>query len=320
MAKYRNALPQMSGELFLTEGGIETTLVFHEGLELPHFAAFHLLQSPEGTAALHKCYSAYADIATRFDTGLILEAATWRASQDWGERLGYSAYLLESANRKAVALLEAVRGTYEQAARPIVISGCLGPRADGYRADAKMSVAEAREYHRAQIHTLADTEVDMLCAMTLNYIDEAIGIALAARDAGMPVAISFTVETDGKLPDGSSLREAIEQVDRETDNYPLYYMINCAHPSHFQAVLNQDTDGWLTRIRGIRANASSKSHAELDEATELDSGDPVELATQYAGLKRQLPRLNILGGCCGTDPHHLREIARVCLPLFASGA
>ena len=316
MAKYRNALPQMSGDLFLTDGGIETTLVFHEGVELPHFAAFHLLQSPEGTAVLHKCYSAYAEIATRFDTGLILEAATWRASQDWGERLGYSAYLLESANRKAVALLEAVRGAYEQALKAIVISGCLGPRADGYRPDNKMTVAEAREYHRAQIHTLADTEVDMLCAMTLNYIDEATGIALAAREADMPVAISFTVETDGRLPDGPSLREAIEQVDRETDSYPLYYMINCAHPSHFQPMLSQDPGPWQGRIRGIRANASSKSHAELDQATELDSGDPSALATQYLELKRQLDHLNILGGCCGTDPHHIREIAKVCLPLF----
>lgn len=316
MAKYRNALPQLSGDLFLTDGGIETTLVFHEGVELPHFAAFHLLQDPEGTAILHKCYSAYADIASQFETGLILESATWRASQDWGERLGYSPYLLESANRKAVALLEGVRGSCEHATRPIVISGCLGPRADGYRAEHKMTAPAARDYHRAQIHTLADTEADMLCAMTLNYTDEAIGIAQAAGDADMPLAISFTVETDGKLPDGPSLREAIEQVDQETDSYPLYYMINCAHPTHFQTVLSQEAGAWQNRIRGIRANASSKSHAELDEATELDSGDPAELASQYAELKRQLGQLNILGGCCGTDPHHIREIARVCVPLF----
>lgn len=318
MAKYRNALPQLSGDLFLTDGGIETTLVFHEGIELPHFAAFHLLQHPEGTALLHTCYSAYADIALRFETGLILEAPTWRASRDWGEQLGYSAYMLESANRQAVALLEGVRGAYEHAARPIVISGCLGPRADGYRADNKMTAQEAHDYHRAQIHTLADTQADMLCAMTLNYIDEAIGIANAAREAGMPVAISFTVETDGSLPDGPSLREAIEQVDRETDSYPLYYMINCAHPTHFESVLSQDSGPWLARIHGIRANASDKSHAELDEATELDSGDPAALAAQYAGLKRRLDQLNILGGCCGTDPHHIREIAKACMPLFAS--
>lgn len=316
MAKYRNALPQLSGDLFLTDGGIETTLVFHEGVELPYFAAFHLLQDPEGTALLHKCYSAYADIAIRFDTGLILESPTWRASQDWGERLGYSAYMLESANRKAVALLEGVRGSYEHSARDFVISGCLGPRADGYRAENKMSLQAARNYHRAQIQTLADTEADMLCAMTLNYIEEAIGIALAARDVGMPVAISFTVETDGRLPDGPSLREAIEQVDQETGEYPLYYMINCAHPTHFQAMLSEDPGPWLSRIRGIRANASNKSHAELDEATELDSGDPHELASRYAELKRQLDQLNILGGCCGTDPHHIQEIASACLPLF----
>ncbi|HKS11667.1 MAG TPA: homocysteine S-methyltransferase family protein [Pseudomonas sp.] len=318
MARYRNALPQLGGNLFLTDGGIETTLVFHEGVELPHFAAFHLMHDVEGKALLRKCYSAYADIAKAFKTGLILEAPTWRASADWGQRLGYTPRMLENANRQSVALLEGIRAAYEPEVTPLVISGCLGPREDAYRLGNKMSAQGARHYHSAQVQTFADTEADMLCAMTLNYIDEGTGIALAARDANMPLALSFTVETDGKLPEGPSLREAIEQVDQQTDGYPQYYMINCAHPSHFEAVLSDDAGPWLKRVRGIRANASSKSHAELDEATELDSGDPKALAAQYAGLKRHHDQLNIFGGCCGTDAHHVREIARACAPLFAS--
>lgn len=316
MAKYRNDPPQLSGDLYLTDGGIETTLVFHEGVELPHFAAFHLLHDPQGVALLHKCYSAYAEIAREFKTGLILETPTWRASADWGERLGYTPYLLENANRKAVALLEGVRSAYEQDVEPMIISGCLGPREDGYRLGNRMTTGQARDYHSSQIHTLADTEADMLCAMTLNYVEEAIGIAQAAWDADMPVALSFTVETDGRLPDGSALRDAIEEVDQQTAGYPLYYMINCAHPTHFQSMLSDHGGPWLERIHGIRANASSKSHAELDQASELDSGDPVGLANQYANLKRRFSHLNIFGGCCGTDAHHIREIARACAPLF----
>lgn len=316
MARYRNALPQLSAKLFLTEGGIETTLVFHEGVELPHFAAFHLMHHAEGKALLHKCYSAYADVAKAYKTGLILEAPTWRASAQWGQKLGYTPYMLETANRQSVALLQAIRAAYEPDVEPLVISGCLGPREDAYRLGNKMSVQAARDYHRAQVHTLADTEADMLCAMTLNYIDEGTGIALAARDEHMPLALSFTVETDGRLPEGPSLREAIEQVDRQTDSYPQYYMINCAHPTHFESALSDDAGPWLKRIRGVRANASSKSHAELDEATQLDSGDAKALAAQYAALKNQLDHLNIFGGCCGTDAHHIREIARACTPLF----
>lgn len=315
MIRYRNALPQLAGAMFLTDGGIETTLIFHEGLSLPDFAAFHLLQTAQGAAALRKYFCGYAELARRLGTGLILESATWRANADWGERLGYSGAALAAANRQAIQLLEDVRGDGDTQDSPMVISGCVGPRGDGYVADGAMSARQAQRYHQAQIDTFAGTAADMVCAITMNYVDEAIGIAWAAQQAGLPLAISFTLETDGRLPSGQTLRDALRQVDQETSAYPSYFMINCAHPTHFDQVLKPGTP-WVSRIRGLRANASRMSHAELNEAPALDAGDPGELGREYADLKRRLQHLNVLGGCCGTDHRHIEQIALACLPLF----
>lgn len=308
MARYRHALPQLGRELFLTDGGIETTLMFHEGIALEHFAAFTLLKDPERTAVLRTCYSRYVEVARNAGMRLIIETPTWRASKDWGARLNYTELELERANREAVALIEAIRAADERL--ELIISGCLGPRGDAYAPGERMSVEAARAYHKAQIDILADTEADMLCALTLGYPEEAIGIALAAREAQMPLAIGFTVETDGRLPGGLALCDAIEQVDAQSACYPLYYLINCAHPSHFQALLLADAGPWRARIRGLRANASARSHAELDQASVLDSGDPEVLASQYVELRKQLGHLTIFGGCCGTDHHHIAAMAK----------
>lgn len=315
MTKYRNRLPQLDSSLYLTDGGIETSLIFHEGLELPEFAAFHLLKTSEGKAALDKYFRKYAELAKRFGTGLILESATWRANADWGKRLGYSPESLGKANRRAIALLEEIRNRYETEQTPVVISGCLGPRGDGYIPGNAMSAQEAQDYHQEQIDTFAGSAADLVTAITMNYVEEAIGIAQATHRANMPVAISFTVETNGNLPTAQTLRSAIEQVDEVTSGYPAYYMINCAHPTHFEHVLAEG-GSWLDRIRGIRANASRKSHAELNEAPDLDIGNPVALGAQYAHLKKQLSRLNVMGGCCGTDHRHVERIVEACLPLF----
>lgn len=315
MQPYRQALPQLGGGLFLTDGGLETTLIFHDGLTLPDFAAFHLLQSADGEAALRKYYLAYAAIARQFGAGLILESATWRASADWGRRLGYSSEALAQANRSAVRLLEDIRATFAAEQIPVVISGCVGPRGDGYIPASAMTEQEAEDYHGEQIAVFATTAADMICAITMNYVEEATGLVRAARRAGMPVAVSFTVETDGRLPTGQTLQSAIEQVDAATSGYPAYFMINCAHPSHFAPVLAAG-GAWLERIHGLRANASCKSHDELNEATELDAGDPVALAAEYAALRQPLRNLNVMGGCCGTDHRHVGKIAEVCRPLW----
>lgn len=316
MAKYRTMLPQLSDKLWLSDGGIETTLIFNEGLDLPDFAAFHLLRNEEGRKQLAKYFGPYVEIAKRYKTGLILESATWRASADWGDRLGYTRSALAEANVEAIRILQALRSAHETAECPMVISGCIGPRGDGYIADNAMSAEQAAAYHKPQIRTFAEAGADMVTAITMNYVEEAHGIVLAAQRCAMPVAIAFTVETDGNLPTGQTLRSAIEQVDGETLKYPAYYMINCAHPSHFDAVL-AERGAWRDRIRGVRANASRRSHAELNDAPELDPGNPVELAEDYARLTDRLPHLNIMGGCCGTDHRHIEQIAEACSPLFA---
>jgi len=309
--KYRAALPQLEGGLFLTDGGIETTLIFHRGLDLPMFAAFDLLKDEEGVDVLADYYRPYLELARDGGCGFVLESPTWRASPRWAAEIGYTAEELDSMNGKSIALMVRLRDEYENGSTPIVISGCVGPQDDGYNPAVKMSSAEAQAYHATQIETFVRSPVDMVTAITMTYVDEAVGITRAAQQAELPVAISFTLETDGRLPSKQGLCEAIQEVDEETNTGPVYYMINCAHPTHFDSIL--DDGPWRQRIRGLRANASRMSHAELDEATELDEGDPDDLATRYAGLRAKLPRLAVLGGCCGTDDRHVKAIRDVWL-------
>lgn len=307
--RYRKHLPQLADRLFVTDGGLETTIVFHEGVDLPHFAAFDLFARAGGEAILDRYFARYALLARAHEAGLVLESATWRANPDWGARLGYDADALAKVQRRAITQLARIRARYESAGSPIVVSGNLGPRGDGYRADARMSASEAEKYHGAQVATFADTEADMVAAFTMTYSDEAIGIVRAARAHALPVAISFTVETDGRLPSGETLADAIGRTDAETNAYAAYYMINCAHPSHFTGVL-ESGGAWRARIRGVRANASRRSHAELDASDTLDIGDPEALGRDYRALQSHLPKLTIMGGCCGTDHRHVEAICR----------
>jgi homocysteine S-methyltransferase len=311
MALYRSNLPHLSGRKFLTDGGLETTLVFQNGIELPCFAAFPLVMSREGRDTLRSYFHPYLELATVRQLGFILDTATWRANADWGKRLGYSASDLNEVRHAAVAFAQELRWDYATALTPIVINGVLGPRGDGYNADARMSAEEARSYHATEIEDYRDAGADMVSAITMTYPEEAIGIVQAAQDKHMPVVISFTVETDGRLPSGDTLQDAIVQVDAATGAGPAYYMINCAHPTHFDGVL-AGRSGWLDRIRGLRANASNLSHAELDEAAELDAGDPADLAQCYRSLSEGLPKLSVFGGCCGTDHRHIAAICKAC--------
>jgi S-methylmethionine-dependent homocysteine/selenocysteine methylase len=286
-------LPRLDDELFLTDGGMETWLIFEAGLELPQFASFPLLDSAEGIAALRPYFAPYVELARARGAGLVLDAPTWRASSHWGGLLGYD----------GAQLLEEVRDGAPDVR--IVIGGCVGPCDDAYAPSEQLSADEAHAYHRAQIETFAETAADFVNALTLTYSAEAVGIARAANDVRLPVAISFTVETDGRLPGGETLAGAIEGVDRAAT--VAYFMVNCAHPTHFMESLTGD--GWRERVWGVRANASAKSHAELDESDELDPGDPQELASHYPQLRERLPNLRVAGGCCGTDDRHIAAIA-----------
>lgn len=312
MALHRHALPQLSGTTLLSDGGLETTLVFVDSMELPCFAAYPLLERAAGRQRLREYFSPYLAAAERHGAGFLLSSPTWRANADWGSKLGYSAASLDEINRRSIEFLDALREEHADTVTPIVIEGMIGPRGDGYRTGERMSSSEAADYHAAQIASFAASDADMVGAYTLNYPEEAIGIAVAARAAAIPVAISFTVETDGRLPSGDALGAAIEAVDQASGMAPAYYLINCAHPEHFAGVLHNG-GSWAGRLRGLRANASRKSHAELDAATELDAGDPDELGRAYRALRRHLPHLTVLGGCCGTDDRHIAAIATACL-------
>lgn len=311
MSKYRSNLPQLSDRLFLTDSGMETTLIFHDGLDLPLFASFDLMRRPDGVTHTRAYYERHIAMAKENGLGFVLESPTWRASPAWGDKLGYSREELAAANCACVALMSELRETHENPAMPIVISGNIGPRGDGYKVDSAMSASEAEDYHAWQIGVFAHTAADMVSAFTLNYVEEGLGIARAAKAVGMPVVLSFTLETDGRLPSGQTLQDAITQVDCETGKAPAYYMINCAHPTHFDDALRHGED-WLSRVRGIRANASKRSHAELDEATDLDIGDPVELGRHYRDLRARMRQLTVLGGCCGTDHRHVEQICLAC--------
>lgn len=311
MSKYRQALPQLDGGVFLTDGGLETTLVFLESVELPCFASFPLITTEAGREQLRKYFHPYLELAKEREVGFILDTPTWRASPDWAEKLGFSQDMLVAANRLSVDFLVRLRADNEGGVAPLIINGVIGPRGDGYKVEMRMSPVQAEAYHGMQMQVFSESEADMVTAVTINYVDEALGIVAAAKARRMPLAVSFTVETDGSLPSGEALREAIETVDRMSGNYPLYYMINCAHPEHFEDVLSAGS--WLKRIRGLRANSSTKSHAELDAATELDIGDPQNLGARYSALRAKLPNLVVLGGCCGTDHRHLTAISDACL-------
>ena len=320
MPRYRHALPQLgSQKIFLTDGGLETTLVFLEGIDLPCFAAFPLVADEGGREKLKEYFRPYLATAVKAGAGFILDTPTWRANADWGDKLGYTPGALDAINRQSVAMAAELRESWATKETPIVVNGVIGPRGDGYRADARMSAEEAQAFHAAQVESFRDGEADMVSAITMTYPEEAIGIARAAKAAGIPVAISFTVETDGRLPSGDTLKGAIEAVDRATGSGPAYYMINCAHPLHFEDAVASG-EPWLDRIRGIRANASTMSHAELDAMTELDSGDPADLGRRYRDLRSRLRRVCVMGGCCGTDHRHIAAICEACAPAHPLAA
>ena len=304
-------LPQLD-RLFLTDAGLETDILFNRGIDLPHFASVILLMTKDGRRALDDYFRGFLELAKRISSRIILESASWRASRDWAEPLGLSQVELDDLNREAVGMLIQLRKTYQLVVPQIIVSGCVGPRGDGYDPGRIMSVEEAEAYHSHQANVLASAGADILIGMTMTKVPEAVGLAHAAKALRVPVAISFTVETDGRLPTGDRLADAVTAVDEAVSAYPAYYMINCAHPTHFATSLDEDAE-WTSRIGGVRANASRCSHAELDAMTELDTGDIAELAALHRELRQRFPKINVLGGCCGTDLRHVTAIAETCL-------
>ena len=304
----RRKLPHETSQLFLTDAGFETWLLFKKGFDMPCFAAYPLSQLADGRAVIEEYFRPIFDLARKNNTGLVLDTNTWRANPDWGRELGHDLEHLDAVNAEAVTSAMNMRRDFGQGLN-VLINGVIGPRGDGYDPKTIMSVEEAQKYHGFQIATFVNSGVDMVSALTITNIPEAIGVANAAAEAGVPCVISFTLETDGCLPTGETLGDAITQVDAQATAKPAYFMINCAHPDHFANMLPKDAD-WTRRVVGVRANASRMSHAELDCCETLDDGDPVELGEQYQNLRQMLPNLKVFGGCCGTDHRHLSQICK----------
>jgi homocysteine S-methyltransferase len=307
MSRYRDNLPQLSGDLYLTDAGVETDLMFNHGIEIREFAAHTLLPDAVGREALANYFRGFMSLANEYDAGYILDSQTWKAHMHWASDLGEDEQILRKANEESIAFMSGLRKEFSGNTRPIVLNAAIGPQGDAYAPEADVAAEQAEEYHAKQLGWLSATDADMVTAMTFTQSDEAIGVVRAATKVGLPAVVSFTVETDGKLPTGQPLGEAIRSVDEATDAAAAYFMVNCAHPDHFFHVL--DDSDWAHRIHGVRCNASRLSHAELDECEVLDAGDPVELGEQYRTLFARMPWLNVFGGCCGSDLRHVTKIA-----------
>lgn len=298
-------LPWLSGR-YVSDGGLETDLIFNRGIDLPQFASFPLVEDAAGRDVLRAYYDEYAAVARKAKSGLTLESPTWRANPDWAALVGYDEVALDRVNRAAIGFLGELRDSYADL-EDVRIIGAVGPRGDGYVADVETDPNAMARYHRRQVEVFADAGADVVAAYTMTTAEEAIGVARAAREAGIPALIGFTVETDGTLPDGTPLADAVAVVDREES--PAGFILNCAHPLHMAPAL---TGGeWLGRIVQVNPNASTLSHAELDEADELDAGDLSLLAESFGAIRDQLPSLAIVGGCCGTDSRHVAALAGV---------
>ncbi|MEZ5900368.1 MAG: homocysteine S-methyltransferase family protein [Hyphomicrobiaceae bacterium] len=294
---------------FLTDGGFETWLFFQQGFEAPEFAAIVLLDDDAARQAMRRYFDGFLAMAENARTGFVLDTNTWRGCTHWGPKLNRSKADMLRLSRDAVTVAKEIRKAWQSRVSPIIVNGVIGPAGDGYAPGRVSNVEEASRLHRPQIETLAQAGVDMISAITMTNSSEAIGITEAAREARLPVVVSFTVETDGHLPTGEPLGDAIQAVDAATNEAPCYYMVNCAHPDHFRDAVATGRN-WVSRIGGVRANASRLSHAELDVAETLDDGNPDEFGQLHADLAGLLPNLRVIGGCCGTDHRHVRCVSQ----------
>ncbi len=311
MNALKDTFPRVNGDLFLTDAGIETDIMYKKGYELPNFSLFHLLNEAKATADITSYIEDLINVALRNKVGIVLCGIHYRASRDWGELLGYSRTSLADINHKGVELLKSLKKKHETADSPMPVSACIGPRGDAYELNRTMSVEEAEDYHSEQIATLRDAGVDLVSALTFNNTDEVIGLARAAKSIGVPCVASFSLDESGRLKTGHSLKQAIETTDDATDGSVAYYMINCTHPVDFEPAL--ETGDWALRLNGMRPNASTLAKGTLCQLGHLEEGDPVELGQQMGDVARRFPHISVWGGCCGTDHNHMEEICRTVL-------
>lgn len=308
MVKHTSFPPRKEGRFYLTEGGTETELMYKHGFELPHFAMFPMLENPDALSRMRDMFRSYLDVAAKHEFCALMGGLDYRASPDWGELLGYSPASLSDANLQSIEFLREIAREYSSQIPEILIQGLIGPRGDAYERNESITENEAEDYHAVQLETLKKADVDSALAITFNNIPESIGVARAAAKIGVPLGISLTLDSNSKLHSGPSLAEAITDIDKETDQSPEYFLINCSHPIEFEPAI--EPGDWIRRIRGVRPNASKMEKIALCQIGHLEDGDPEELGTLCGDLARRYPHMDIWGGCCGTWSNHLNEIAR----------
>ena len=306
-------LPHETDRIFLTDGGTETWLEYKRDFKLTNFSAFHLLNDPEATKAIREYYIKTAQVAQELGTGFIFDSLTYRASRDWGDLLGYSKDSLAEMNQRCLTLYREIAEEVGLLPEDTVISGNIGPGGDAYQLNETLTAENSEEYHIDQVQTFKSAAVDIVTGLTLNSVQEAVGIARAAAKVGLPSVISFTLEKNRRLRSGETLQQAIELVDDAADVAPAYYMINCSHPVDYGPAL--EPKPWAKRIRGLRSNASSLDHGTLCQLGHLEEGDPEELAQQNGDFKKSFPHINVFGGCCGTDFVHVKKIAEAVMSV-----
>ncbi|WP_299918646.1 homocysteine S-methyltransferase family protein [uncultured Roseobacter sp.] len=299
----KRRLPHETDQRFLVFAATGTDLIFNRGVELPGFASFPLVEDPKAQPIIVDQMRELIEVAAEHELGCIIDTLTWMANRDRAAPLGYDTERLATLNQKAATLMCDLRNETDR--DDVLVALCIGPSRDAYAKLDPMTVEAARAYHALQIGSVAGTDIDLVNAYTFNQVEEAAGAVFAAKDCGVPIAVSFVVETDGCLDNGTGLEEAIDQVDAITGNSAAYFMVNCAHPDHFSHALTGHP-----RLKGMVVNASRLSHAELDDASELDDGNPKELGAEVARLVHEYPKISVVGGCCGSDFRHMGEMAR----------
>ncbi|MCH9663117.1 MAG: homocysteine S-methyltransferase family protein [Gammaproteobacteria bacterium] len=300
--------PYGSGEVFLTEGGSETEIMYRHGFELPEFAMFPLLDNPKAVTIMRDMYCAQLDVAAEYGLSFLLTGLDYRASPDWGGKLGYSPQSLADANIAAIHFLRDIAKDYKGQIPRLLIGGILGPRGDAYNLNASITTESAEDYHAVQLETLKTAGVDFASALTFNNVPEAVGAARAAAKIGVSLSISLTLDNTYCLKSGPSLAEAITAIDEQTGaDAPDFYLLNCSHPVEYEPALGEGD--WIKRLRGVRPNASKMEKIALCKLGHLEDGNPVELGRQLADLSIRYTHMDIFGGCCGTGDLHLREIA-----------
>lgn len=299
---------QQDGRFYLSEGGTETEFMYKHGFELPHFAMFPLLDNPKASAKMKDMFRSYLDVAADHNFCALMGGLDYRASPDWGELLGYSPAGLADANLQSIEFLRDVASEYSSDIPETLIQGLIGPRGDAYARNESITESEAEDYHAVQLETLKKADVDLALAMTFNNIPESVGVARAAAKIGVPLGISLSLDSNSKLNSGPSLADAITTIDKETDQSPEFYLINCSHPLEYEPAI--EPGDWVKRIRGVRPNASKMEKIALCKIGHLEDGDPEELGVLCGDLAQRYPHMDIWGGCCGTWNNHLDQIAR----------